>query len=222
MTRREERNDIFARTSFLDGTNAAYIERLYENFLEDPRSVDGEWRAFFTDIQSELQSVSERKSQALNEPSWARDDWPIPAKGELVSVLDSDWRPVEKSLQNKIRAGAKDLSADLTPEATHATTQDSIRALMLIRAYRVRGHLAAKLDPLNLTQREAHPELQPESYGFGPDDLDRPIFIDNVLGLETATMRQILEVLNKTYCSNIGVEFMHISDPEQKSWIQAE
>ncbi len=220
MARREELNNIFARTSFLDGTNAAYIEGLFEDFLKDPSSVEEEWRVFFTDIQSEIENISDRERDALNEPSWARDDWPIPANGELVSVLDSDWHPVEQDLKHKTQQSAKGPGAEVTSEAAHAATQDSIRALMLIRAYRVRGHLAAKLDPLELTERESHPELQPESYGFGPDDLDRPIFIDNVLGLETATMRQILDVLNKTYCSKIGVEFMHISDPEQKSWIQ--
>ncbi|MFQ3621990.1 MAG: 2-oxoglutarate dehydrogenase E1 component, partial [Acetobacteraceae bacterium] len=101
-----------------------------------------------------------------------------------------------------------------------AATLDSIRALMLIRAYRVRGHLEAKLDPLGLKVPAAHPELDPASYGFGPKDLDRPIFIDHVLGFETATLRQILGVLRDTYCGPIGVEFMHIQDPDQKAWIQ--
>ncbi len=101
-----------------------------------------------------------------------------------------------------------------------AATLDSIRALMLIRAYRVRGHLEAKLDPLGLKVPAAHPELDPANYGFGPKDLDRPIFIDHVLGFETATLRQILGVLRDTYCGPIGAEFMHIQDPEQKAWIQ--
>src|SRR5690606_15826060 len=100
-------------------------------------------------------------------------------------------------------------------------TLDSIRALMLIRAYRVRGHLAANLDPLGLEERTPHPELDPEAYGFGPEDMDRPIFIDNVLGLETATVRQIMDLLKRTYSANIGIEFMHISAPEEKAWLQA-
>ena len=101
-----------------------------------------------------------------------------------------------------------------------AATLDSVRALMLIRAYRVRGHLEAKLDPLGLKVPAAHPELDPATYGFGPGDFDRPIFIDHVLGFETATLRQILSVLRETYCGPIGVEFMHIQDPDQKAWIQ--
>jgi 2-oxoglutarate dehydrogenase E1 component len=101
-----------------------------------------------------------------------------------------------------------------------AATLDSLRAVMLIRAYRIRGHLLAKLDPLALEEKPIHPELDPATYGFGEDDWDRPIFIDFVLGLETATLREILALLRKTYCSTIGVEFMHIQDPAQKAWIQ--
>jgi 2-oxoglutarate dehydrogenase E1 component len=97
---------------------------------------------------------------------------------------------------------------------------DSIRALMLIRAYRVRGHLHARLDPLGVEKRQNHPELLPQTYGFNETDYDRPIFINHVLGLERATLRQILEKLYTTYCQTIGVEFMHIQEPDQKSWIQ--
>ena len=105
-------------------------------------------------------------------------------------------------------------------EDSRSSTLDSIRALMLIRAYRVRGHLKANLDPLNLTKSLDHPELKPESYGFEEKDMDRPIFIDNVLGLESATLREILLNLEATYCGTIGVQFMHIQDPEQKAWMQ--
>ena len=93
----------------------------------------------------------------------------------------------------------------MSPVASLRATQDSIRALMLIRAYRVMGHLAADLDPLGLADRKVHKELKPETYGFTDADLDRPIFIDQVLGLETATMRQILRILRRTYCRHIGV-----------------
>ena len=105
-------------------------------------------------------------------------------------------------------------------EDSKSSTLDSIRALMLIRAYRVRGHLKANLDPLNLAKSLDHPELKPESYGFEEKDMDRPIFIDNVLGLESATLREILLNLEATYCGTIGVQFMHIQDPEQKAWMQ--
>ncbi len=97
----------------------------------------------------------------------------------------------------------------------------SIRALQLIRSYRVRGHLQATLDPLGLHEPEHHPELDPKTYGFTDADWDRPIYIHNVLGYETATLHEIVDLLQKTYCGNIGVEFMHIQDPEEKAWIQA-
>ena len=91
---------------------------------------------------------------------------------------------------------------------------------MLIRAYRVRGHLEASLDPLELKPRERHPELDPKTYGFTDADMERPIYIDYLLGHETATLRQIVQAVRETYCGNIGVEFMHIQDPAQKAWIQ--
>ena len=97
---------------------------------------------------------------------------------------------------------------------------DSLRALMMIRTFRVRGHLVANLDPLGLEKRHAHPEVDPATYNFGPNDYNRPIFINNVLGIEWATLTEILGILRSTYCGTVGVEYMHIQDPEQKSWIQ--
>ena len=211
-------NDLFASTSFLHGTNATYIEDLYARYQENPGSVDSEWRNFFANFQDNKDDVIKE----ADGPSWSRKDWPIAANGEMISALDSDWsgQENEDALKNKISASAAEQGTTLSPSETQKATQDSIRALMMIRAYRVRGHLAADLDPLNLSQRQAHPELQPESYGFAEEDWDRPIFIDHVLGLEYASVREIIDILRRTYCAKIGVEFMHISDPEQKAWIQ--
>ena len=111
-------------------------------------------------------------------------------------------------------------NSSLSSEEMRKASIDSLRAVMMIRAYRARGHLEAKTDPLNLEKKEEHPELNPEFYGFTKNDYDRPIFIDNVLGIETASLRQILSTLKDTYCGSIGVEYLHIQDPEQKSWIQ--
>src|SRR5690606_2699864 len=107
-----------------------------------------------------------------------------------------------------------------TPDVRQSTL-DSVQALMLIRAYRARGHMIANLDPLGLKEKEYHPELDPAHHGFTEADYDRPIFLNHVLGLEFATLREILAILKKTYCDTIGVEFLHMSDPEEKSWIQA-
>ena len=128
------------------------------------------------------------------------------------------WARLFAALAGGLAEGAG--AAPAGQSSVRAAATDSIRALMLIRAYRVRGHLEAKLDPLGLTEPAPHPELDPKSYGFTDADLDRPIFIDNVLGRETATLREIVQILREVYCGPIGVEFMHIQSPEQKAWIQ--
>jgi len=110
--------------------------------------------------------------------------------------------------------------AGASDEDVRQATKDSLRALMIIRAYRMRGHLIANLDPLGLNVLDPHPELDPATYGFNDADMDREIFIDGVLGLETASLNRILEILRRTYCSTFGMQFMHISDPEEKSWLQ--
>jgi len=135
------------------------------------------------------------------------------------NVLSST-SPGAKGAKPGKEAKAAPAAAAPTPDELRAATKDSLRALMMIRTYRVRGHLEAQLDPLGLQMPKPHPELDPATYGFTDADMDRPIFIDHVLGLETATPRQILKVLRETYCGPIGVEFMHIQDPDQKAWIQ--
>src|SRR5918994_687690 len=204
-------NEVFERTSFLYGGNARFIEQLYARYLNDPSSVDPQWQAFFAGLGDDPQAVLKEANGA----SWGRPDWPEIANGEIVSAFDGNWAAVEPPVSAKIeRRGG------LTGEELRKGTLDSVRALMMIRAYRMRGHLAADLDPLKLRKPDPHPELDPATYGFGPRDLDRPIFIDNVLGMERATIRQMLKILKRTYCSTLGVEFMHISDPQQKGWIQ--
>ena len=213
---RQALNKSFAQSSFLHGLNAAYIEELHARYQENPGSVDDQWRNFFAAVQDDPQSVLD----SARGPSWARDDWPPVGNGEEVAAIDGDWRALEKHYAGRIAGFAQAGGVEASPAATLHATQDSIRALMMIRAYRVRGHLAADLDPLGLEKRANHPELQPETYGFTGADYDRPIFLDKVLGLQMGTIRQIIAILEKTYCGHIGVEFMHISDPAQKSWIQ--
>jgi 2-oxoglutarate dehydrogenase E1 component len=136
------------------------------------------------------------------------------ARAVLSEAHGASWAP--RRVAEAEAAAAPPPSA----EQVRAATKDSLHALMLIRAYRVRGHLEAKLDPLGLQVPQPHPELDPRSYGFTDADFDRPIFIDHVLGLETATLRQIMQVVRESYCGPVGVEFMHIQDPDQKAWIQ--
>jgi 2-oxoglutarate dehydrogenase E1 component len=209
-------NDVFEQTSFLYGGNAKFIEQLQAAYERDPNSVDEGWRTFFSSLGDAPGDV-EAKAEG---PSWARADWPRPLNGEMVAVLDGDWGAVEKSIGGKLAAKATTAGVATDSDQMRKATLDSVRALMMIRAYRIRGHLIADLDPLNLREKRPHPELDPASYGFGPGDMDREIFIDNVLGLERATIRQIIEILKKTYCSTMAVEFMHMSDPQHKAWLQ--
>jgi 2-oxoglutarate dehydrogenase E1 component len=202
---RTDINAKFERTSFLWGGNAQFIEALYQSFLENPQAVDPQWRDFFASLEDDRA----RAARAAQGASWGRRDGGD-GNGELTQAIEGEARAI----------APKELKDRLTNADIRRATLDSIRALMLIRAYRMRGHLAADLDPLKLRKQEAQPELDPASYGFETGDLDRPVFIDHVLGLESATMREILEILKRTYCSTLGVEFMHISDPQQKAWIQ--
>ncbi len=209
-------NTAFANTSFLYGGNAAYVEQLHAAYEQDPGSVDLEWRDFFSGLNDSAADV-EKNARG---PSWAKPNWPITANGELVSALDGNWATLETALGNKIKSKAEAKGAQVAHEDVQRATRDSVRALMMIRAYRMRGHLHANLDPLGLEPRPDHVELHPSSYGFEESDWDRKIFIDNVLGLEFATIHEMLALLRRTYCSTIGFEFMHISDPAAKAWIQ--
>lgn len=218
---RQDANEQFLATSFLDGANAAYIEQLYAKYEADPASVGEEWQAFFTALEDKPSDIV----KAAKGASWQRANWPIVANGELVSALDGNWGVVEKVLEKKVQAKAEAVAAKTGAPVDQAgvnqATRDSVRAIMMIRAYRARGHLHAKLDPLGIAAPvEDYHELSPSNYGFEEKDLDRKIFIDNVLGLEYATVREMVEILERTYCSTIGVEFMHISNPEEKGWIQ--
>jgi 2-oxoglutarate dehydrogenase E1 component len=211
---RQDANAAFARTSFLYGGNAAYVEQLHSRYEANPSSVDAEWRAFFESLKDERGDVLKNASG----PSWKRN---LPhANGELIAALTGDWSEVEKSLGDKIKGKAQGKGAEISAAQVQQATRDSIRALMLIRAYRARGHFHAKLDPLGLQVEPNEAELDPASYGFAEADLDRKIFLDRVLGLDIASLREIIAILRRTYCQTLGVEFLHISDAAQKSWIQ--
>ncbi|MEO5338115.1 MAG: 2-oxoglutarate dehydrogenase E1 component [Magnetospirillum sp. WYHS-4] len=191
--------------SFLSGTNATFMAELYARYLDDPGAVDPSWSSFFDGLHDDARAL-------------------------LDDMQGASWAPSDRTVIGRATAGASlsDLAggtAPLQPAGAAArgirdATRDSLRALMLIRSYRVRGHLIARFDPLGLEGNAYHPELDPKTYGFAEADMDRPIFIDHVLGLESATLREIMKVLKGTYCGSIGVEFMHIQDPDEKAWIQ--
>ncbi|MEZ5789956.1 MAG: 2-oxoglutarate dehydrogenase E1 component [Nitratireductor sp.] len=214
---RQEQNEAFEQTSFLYGGNAEYIEQMHARYQDDPSSVSADWQAFFAGLKENADDVRANARGA----SWERANWPIAANGELVSALDGNWGAVEKHIGDKLKSKAQSAGAEVSGAEVHQATRDSVRALMMIRAYRMRGHLHAKLDPLGIADPvEDYNELSPASYGFTEADHGRKIFIDHVLGLEYATIPEMLEILERTYCSTLGVEFMHISNPEEKGWIQ--
>ena len=220
---RHAQNDAFLRTSFLSAANAPYVEDMQAAYERNPGAVSDEWRRFFESLKEPAAPQSSPASGA----SWAaplsmllNNDNATSQDRDLVGALTGDYGETERTIRGRLEQRAQFSGFEMSPAASLRATQDSIRALMLIRAYRVMGHLAADLDPLGLSNRKVHRELLPETYGFTEADLDRPIFIDRVLGLDTASMRQILAILRRTYCRQIGVQFTHITDPAQKGWIQ--
>ncbi|MBT5048320.1 MAG: 2-oxoglutarate dehydrogenase E1 component [Rhodospirillaceae bacterium] len=195
--------------SFLAGANSAFIEELYARYAENPSSVDASWQQFFGELAEDAPGVL----KALEGASWS------PRKPRVVGTRAGNG-VAEAIAETDAVAASPNGAATASTEDVHAAIKDSLHALMLIRSYRVRGHLAATLDPLGIHQPEEHAELDYHSYGFTDADLDRHIFIDNVLGLDNPTLREIVEIVQGTYCRTIGVEFMHIQEPDQKQWIQ--
>ncbi|MDI1262014.1 MAG: 2-oxoglutarate dehydrogenase E1 component [bacterium] len=217
---RQDANAAFALSSFLQGTNAAYIDDLYARYEQDPNSVDAEWREFFKSLKDAPADVQKNAEGA----SWARDNWPLTPRDDLTSALDGNWVTVEKAVGTKLAAKAQakagEKGGEISAAELHQATRDSVRALMLIRAYRMRGHFHAKLDPLGIEAPRDREELDPRTYGFSEADFDRKIFLDHVLGLEYGTLREIVAICERTYCQTLGVEFMHITNAAQKAWIQ--
>jgi len=178
-------------TTFLTGANAGFIAELYARFLHNPNAVDASWRRFFAELHDDVSTILTE----VRRPAWSNS-------------------PPLRIADGAARATKLD-SEELRKAAT-----DSICTLNLIRAYRVRGHLEADLDPLGLEKRGPFPELDYHSYGFSEADLDREIFINNLLGRERATLREIVAILRATYCGTVGVEYMHIQVPAERAWIQ--
>ncbi|WP_407116086.1 2-oxoglutarate dehydrogenase E1 component [Bradyrhizobium sp. LMG 9283] len=213
---RQDANAAFALSSFLQGTNATYIDEIYARYEKDPSSVDAEWREFFKSLNDQPTDIGKNAEG----PSWERDNWPLTPRDDLTSALDGNWAEVEKAVGAKIAAKAQAKGADISSADVLQATRDSVRALMLIRSYRMRGHFHAKLDPLGIEAQRNREELDPRTYGFSEADYDRKIFLDHVLGLEYGTLREITAICERTYCQTLGVEFMHISNAAQKAWIQ--
>ena len=192
-------NLTFKKTSFLSGINSEFINQFYSDYLTDPTSIPIGWKNFFDGLSEDEKLIL----KDLNGPSWSPEK---KIKKQATLFLEPK--------------NGQDQKTDLDLGSVKQASKDSVRAIMLIRAFRIRGHLIAKLDPLSLQPKNEHPELKPETYGFTKKDFQRKIFLDGVLGLQYANLNQILEILKKTYCSTIGYEFMHMGDPDEKAWIR--
>ncbi len=147
-------------------------------------------------------------------PSWQRSGWPLNATDDLTSALD----PTQ--MEVAVKAAAKKSGVPLAEGDVAQAAADSIRAMMLIRTYRVRGHLAANLDPLGLVKRDLPADLTPEYHGFSGDGLDRRVYMGGALGLEWSTVRKLVEILRANYCGSVGFEYMHIADVDERRFIQ--
>ena len=182
--------------TFLNSANAPYVAELYSKFRNDPESVDTTWKDFFNNLNEDDYSVL----KDFGGPEWKERPSSIIDKNYITKVIKSN--------------------ANYNSEEFRISTLDSIRALRLIRAFRINGHLIADLDPLGISERKYPQELDYKSYGFSESDLEKEIFIDGSLGLEKGKLKNIIKILKETYSASIGVEFLHIQQADQKQWVQ--
>ena len=189
------------------GVSQAFVDTLYTRYKGDPSSVEPEWRAFFDGLEG-----------AATGPSWAKKNWPLTETDALTAGLDpTQMEPAPKPARSGATP-AVPAAAPSTDDIIKAAA-DSIRAMMLIRTYRVRGHLAANLDPLGLTKEDIPADLTPEYHGFSGANLDKQVYLGGTMGLEWTTVRKLVDILRANYCGKVGLEYMHISDVEER-WAQ--
>jgi len=179
-------------SSYLFGGNAPFVEELYESYLNNPQSVPEEWREYFDRLQV------------------------LPGAGGETGP-DIAHAPVVESFAQRAKQGL--LRAPAAPAAPGAERKQ-VYVQMLINAYRFMGNRWAELDPLKRLPRPAIPELEPGYYDLTEADLETVFNTETLVGPERASLREILQALRETYCGTIGAEYMYISDPAQKRWIQ--
>jgi 2-oxoglutarate dehydrogenase E1 component len=177
-------------TSHLAGGNASYVEQLYESYLTDPNSVDAAWRGYF-DTLPQVDGIA----------------------------VDVPHAPVREFFRRLPRT-ARTARSHVATSGAAALLDKQVRVLQLINAYRYRGHQFAKLDPLELLNPPDIPDLKLQHYGLAESDYDTKFETGTLVGPKTATLREIIEILDLSYCGTIGAEYMHIPDTAEKRWIQ--
>ena len=201
------KNLEYEKTSFLNKSNSAFIERMYLKFINKEANLPESWKDYFEGIGDELNIVAKE----INGPSWG------PKKNKVdIDELQKKIDQKENNLENKL----VDRSEKFNYQLLANSNKDSISAVSLIRAYRLRGHLLANLDPLGMRESDYLDELHPEFYGFKKENYDKKIFLNGVINRKDATIKEILKFLKKTYCGNVGYEFMHISNPDERKWFR--
>jgi len=200
-------NTIFNKTSFLEGSNSSFIEELYLKYINNPENVPQSWREFFDGLDED-QKIIQTEIQG---PSWS------PKKNNISQIIDKVKISAEDNFTKKELSSNGDLT---TREGYEKEKEQSVKAIALIRAYRIRGHLIANLDPLGMMERKYLNELHPSNHGFQKEDYNKKIYLREYMDSKYATINEILSFLKKTYCSTIGAEYMHISDPNEKKWFR--
>jgi len=184
----------FQSNSYLFGGNAPYIEDLYESYLDNPGSVPEQWRAYFDQMQL------------------------VTAPGKASEDRDVAHAPIVEAFALRAKQGT------LRPSATQTdltVARKQVYVQLLIAAYRVLGSRWAQLDPLRRQERPQIPELEPAFYDLTETDMDMEFDAASLyFGQERMTLREIIKGLRQTYCGAVGVEYMYISDPAQKRWLQ--
>ncbi len=196
-------NIIFEKTSFLQGGNSPFIEELYLKYLNNPKDIPQSWAEFFDGLGEDQEII---KKEILG-PSWA----PEKNNNLKTNIIKEE---LKKNLETSINGKS------LTQENYEKEKEQSVKAIALIRAYRIRGHLIANLDPLAIMERKYLHELHPADHGFKKEDYNKKIYVHSYMDRDYATINEIISFLKKTYCSTIGVEYMHIADPVEKKWFR--
>ena len=178
------KNLEFENTSFLSKSNSAFIEQMYLKFINKDKDLPESWQNYFESIGEELNIIAKE----INGPSWG------PSKSKVD--IDELQRKIDQK-ENNLENGTIDGSEKFNYQLLADSNKDSINAVSLIRAYRLRGHLLANLDPLNMRESDYLDELHPEFYGFKRENYSKKIFLNGIINRKYANIKEILKFLKK-------------------------
>ena len=198
------KNLEFEKTSFLNKSNSAFIEQMYLKFINEDADLPESWKDYFEGIGDELNVIAKE----INGPSWG-------PKKNKVNIDE-----LQKKIDKEEDSNSEIVNANNTNINLSRSNEDSIKAVSMIRSYRQRGHLIAKLDPLGLLKSDYLDELHPESFGFKKEDYKKNIYLGGIINKQNSNIKEILGFLKRTYCGPIGYEYMHISNPTERKWFR--